>query len=318
MAIRLDGKADYIEGKISHRVSLLPDDDIYFRISYVEGLAQKASVAIDRGGIAEFLQGLLKLPEFGFGITFFGIQLKPENLAQLATEANRLAEGRGWENQVAAIIFFVALIGQCPPIEAWFPFHVWPDVDAALVHPRNGKAYFFRGDQYQRFDFDFVGIDKDNARVGIDGWTGVSPARIDAALVHPRNGKAYFFRGPHYQRFDFASDRVDYNARTGIDGWKGVWTSGIHAALVHPRNGKAYFFRGDQYQRYDFDKLKVDYSTRIGEDGWKGVWTSGINAALVHPRNGRAYFFCGGRYQRYDFDLGHVDKDNARIGVDGW
>jgi hypothetical protein len=103
-----------------------------------------------------------------------------------------------------------------------------------------------------------------------------------------------------------------------MDGWKGLWTSGIDAALVHPRNGNAYFFRGDQYQRYDFDKRKVDYSTRIGEDGWKGVWTSGISAALVHPRNGKAYFFSDVRYQRYDFDLGHVDKDNARIGVDGW
>lgn len=40
--------------------------------------------------------------------------------------------------------------------------------DAALLHP-NGKAYFFRGSEYRRFDFAQNKVDK-VARIGIDGW----------------------------------------------------------------------------------------------------------------------------------------------------
>jgi hypothetical protein len=88
-----------------------------------------------------------------------------------------------------------------------------------LVHP-NGKGYFFRGDRYQRFDFQTDRVDKDNARIGVDGWKGLWTTGIDAAIVHPRNGKAYFFRGDRYQRFDFQTDRVDKdNALIGVDGW---------------------------------------------------------------------------------------------------
>jgi hypothetical protein len=30
---------------------------------------------------------------------------------------------------------------------------VWSNIDAAVLHPVNGKIYFFKGDRYQRFDF---------------------------------------------------------------------------------------------------------------------------------------------------------------------
>ncbi|MCK6550603.1 hemopexin repeat-containing protein [Myxococcota bacterium] len=203
--------------------------------------------------------------------------------------------------------------------DVMMPARVWLDRDAAVEHP-NGKVYFFRGDRYQRYNFDLEQIDKDDARIGVDGWRGVWTTGIDAALNHPRNGKVYFFKGDRYQRFSFDRERVDRdNARIGIDGWHGVWSNGIDAALIHPKNGKAYFFKDDRYQRFDFDTERVDKDdARIGIDGWRGVWSSGIDAALVHPRNHKAYFFKGDRYQRFDFDADRVDKDNARVGVDGW
>jgi C1A family cysteine protease len=199
------------------------------------------------------------------------------------------------------------------------PWTVWKSPTAALEHP-NGHVYFFRKDRYQRFDLDLGQIDKNDARIGVHGWSGVWTTGIDAALIHPRNGKAYFFRKGRYQRYDLDLGKVDKDdQKIGSAGWWGLKRSGLDAALVHPRNGKAYFFSGDRYQRYDFDLGRVDKTdARIGVDGWKGVWRTGIDAALVHPGNGKAYFFKGDRYQRFDFDAGEVDKDNARVGVDGW
>jgi len=185
-------------------------------------------------------------------------------------------------------------------------------ITASLLH-RNGKAYFFRGDRYQRFDFDKDEVDK-IGRIGIDGWKGVWNNGIDAAITHP-NGNAYLFLGDRYQRFNFDKDKVDKTGRIGVDGWKGVWSSGIDAAVNHP-NGRAYFFRGNQYQRFNFAENKVDKTGRIGVDGWKGLWDNGIDAATTHP-NGKAYFFRSDRYLRFDFKKNKVDK-TGRTGVDGW
>ncbi len=57
--------------------------------------------------------------------------------------------------------------------EVILPARVWSNVSSALVHPLNGKVYFFRSDRYQRFDFDIEQIDKDNACIGSEGWKGI-------------------------------------------------------------------------------------------------------------------------------------------------
>ena len=94
------------------------------------------------------------------------------------------------------------------PIEAgWkgvFPEH--PEVDAVLVSPR-GKAYFFRGNGYVRYD-----IADDRADSGYPKYTarhfpGVWPDGLDAAAAWTE-GKAYFFKGSQYVRYDIAADRV--------------------------------------------------------------------------------------------------------------
>ena len=141
-------------------------------------------------------------------------------------------------------------------------------IDASILHP-NGKAYFFKGSQYKRFDFNTGRVDH-TARIDIDGWNGLWKEGIDASILHP-NGKAYFFKGSQYKRFDFNTGRVDHTARIDIDGWNGLWKEGIDASILHP-NGKAYFFKGSQYKRFDFNIGRVDHTARIDIDGWNGLW----------------------------------------------
>jgi hypothetical protein len=88
---------------------------------------------------------------------------------------------------------------------------IWSDgIDAGLVWP-NGKAYFFKGPKYIRYD-----IATDQADPGfpkdIQGnWPGFPTtfaAGIDNAVVW-NNGKAYFFKGKEYIRYDIGTDKTD-------------------------------------------------------------------------------------------------------------
>ncbi len=117
---------------------------------------------------------------------------------------------------------------------------------AAVSHP-NGKAYFFKGDKYYRFDCKRDEVDKVGT-TGSSGWKGI-PNQISAAVNHP-NGKAYFFKGNKYYRFDFKKDKVDKVGDTGSSGWNGIPT-GVNSAVNHP-NSRAYFFKENKYYRFVF------------------------------------------------------------------
>lgn len=100
--------------------------------------------------------------------------------------------------------------------------------DAAILHP-NGRAYFFKGDKYYRFNFASDKVDKVGT-INADGWQDL-PNNIDAAILHP-NGKAYFFKDDRYYRFNFGSDKVDRVATIGADGWSGLGLSQADLAAV--------------------------------------------------------------------------------------
>jgi hypothetical protein len=185
-------------------------------------------------------------------------------------------------------------------------------VDAAVLWD-NGKAYFFRGSEYLRYDVAADQVDQD-ARPIADGWAGVFPDGVDAAVLW-NNGKAYFFRGSEYVRYDVASDQVDQDARPIADGWPGVFPDGVDEAVLW-NNGKAYLFRGSEYVRYDVAADQVDQDARPIADGWAGVFPDGIDAAELW-NNGKAYFFRGSEYVRYDVAADQVDQD-ARPIADGW
>lgn len=183
-----------------------------------------------------------------------------------------------------------------------------PHMDAAIMHP-NGKAYFFYGNKYLRYDFTLKEMDKEGT-IGKDGWFGLK-GKIDTAIVHPINGKGYFFSGNQYQRYDFKEDKVDLTRTIGAPGWNGL-KKNLHAAIMHPKDGKAYFFKNVAYASYDFVAKKTSNWGIVGDADWKGL-SGHFDAAIMHPTNGKAYFFVGNHYYRYNFTESAEGPDNIKL-----
>ncbi len=180
---------------------------------------------------------------------------------------------------------------------------------SAAVNWSNGKAYFFNGNSYIRYD-----IAADQADPGypktIDGtnWPGLTFDDIDATL-NWGNGKAYFFSGNSYTRYNIAADQADSGYPKTINGnsWPGLTFDTIDAALEWG-NGKAYFFSGNSYTRYDIaaDRADSGYPRPINGNSWPGLTFDTIDAA-VNWGNGKAYFFSGNSYVRYDIAADRAD-----------
>jgi hypothetical protein len=145
-------------------------------------------------------------------------------------------------------------------------------IDSA-VEWGNGKVYFFRGDQYLRYDINANRVDAGYPLSITDQWAGIGAAGFGSgiqAAVNWGNGKAYFFKGNQYLRYDIAADRVDDGFPLNIgDYWPGFAGLGFDSdidAAVNWGNGKAYFFKGDQYLRYDMAADAIDGGTTSSID----------------------------------------------------
>lgn len=111
------------------------------------------------------------------------------------------------------------------PISLKWP-GIWTDrVDAVLVWPvpRNGRtvAYFFRDNQYIRFDVKNHRADPGYPKPIAGNWPNFKfPDGIDGAVAWPIKvqGKTvvYFFKGNQYMRYDVEADRADDQSEGGI------------------------------------------------------------------------------------------------------
>ena len=170
-------------------------------------------------------------------------------------------------------------------------------------------AYFFRGDEYFKYD-----IKSDKPVPGypakIKGnWNFPAGSKfndgIDAA-INWGNGVVYFFRGDEYIKYRIANDRPDPGYPHKINpAWNfpAGFSSGVDAA-VNWGNGIAYFFKGDKYIKYDISKDSVVGGPGTNIRDWWGFvgefdsFNNNIDAAINWP-NGTAYFFKGGEYAKY-------------------
>ena len=132
----------------------------------------------------------------------------------------------------------------------------WTDGVDAVLPWSSSKVYFFRRNQYARFDKNTNRFDIAPSSIPFANWPATW-TYVDAA-ANWGNGKAYLFRHVEYVRVDIAANRVDTGYPKSISGnWPGLWTSGIEYVLPFS-TGKAYFFRGTEFQRYDMNLSRVD------------------------------------------------------------
>lgn len=182
--------------------------------------------------------------------------------------------------------------------------------DAVLVDPSNPKKiYFFRGDEYYRYDWDKNDVDKGfPKKMGGSHWPGI-PCNVDGAVKHPSNpNKVYFFKWDKYYRFDMSNNTLDdgYPTKLGGKYWPGVPTD-IDGVFHHPTNNKIYFFKEGEYYRYDVNNNEVDngYPLPLGARFWPGI-PHKINGVTNNPvDNNIIYFFAQDTYYRYNL---HQDK----------
>ncbi len=194
---------------------------------------------------------------------------------------------------------------------------------AALFHKRS-KVYFFRGNEYLRYDDRKKkhevkwGYPK---RVGGKKWPGVPWTDIDAAFSWKGN-VVYLFKGSEYVRFNMKKNKVTKGPKkiaTNWKGWPASWAGGVDAAF-NWGGGRIYFFKGNQYIRYDRDKGKVDKGPKNisgNWGGWPASWADGVDSA-INFENGRIYFFKGNKYLRYDKSSNKVDKGPKVINYRNW
>jgi alkaline phosphatase D len=188
----------------------------------------------------------------------------------------------------------------------------------AVVWP-NGKAYFFKGAQYVRYNMDaqHEGVEPGYPKSIRGYWKGLAealPRGIDSAVVWP-NGRAYFFSGNGYVAYALDPEGVidGYPKYIALNwgNWPSHWRDGIDAALVWDAN-RAYFFKGAEYIRYNIpeDRVEPGYPKPIAGI-WPGLaeaFPEGVDSAIDWG-NGFVYFFSGGLYVRYRKDPNHEGVD---------
>ena len=140
----------------------------------------------------------------------------------------------------------------------------WSSIDAA-ANIGAEKVYFFKGNQYLRYDTKSGKVDN-GYPLAIQGnfcnnWPS-GWANVDAA-VNLENGNIYFFRGRDYIRYNIQTAKA--TAPAAIAGnfaksWPD-WPS-VDAA-VNYGNGNVYFFRGDEYFRYKIDGATVSEPQKV-------------------------------------------------------
>src|SRR5438067_540829 len=183
-----------------------------------------------------------------------------------------------------------------------------------------GKAYFFKGNQYVRYDWNSEQVDT-GYPLNLTEWNVPEAFQVglEAALNGAGSyiGKAYFFKGDQYIRYDWSTGQIDDGYPFHLSAWNlpAQFLSGIDAAIngYGTFAGKAYFFKDQEYVRYDWATEQIDEQGVLPLAVWQLAspcsWR--VDAALEGQGRyaGKAYFFRHGIYVRYDWLTQSCDSD---------
>ncbi|XP_022104778.1 matrix metalloproteinase-19-like isoform X2 [Acanthaster planci] len=153
------------------------------------------------------------------------------------------------------------------------------DIDTAVYYPANGRTYFFKGNQYWRFNNEVMDA---NYPRPIRGNWGTLPNDLDAAFIWSGNNNLYFVKGNQYYRFNGGVDQ-------GYPRSLSVWNipGNDVAAAVQWINRRTYFFNSNGgYFRYNDGNLQADSGyPRDVASAWQGC-TNTLAAATPTAGSG--------------------------------
>ncbi|MGB3533038.1 MAG: hemopexin repeat-containing protein [Microcoleaceae cyanobacterium] len=147
-----------------------------------------------------------------------------------------------------------------------FPRQFTQGIDAAVLW-NNGKAFFFKDDEYLRYDLYQNQVDPGYPQKLESGnWLGWPEhfyQGIDAAVLW-NNGKAFFFKDNEYIRYDIYQEMIDPGYPKKIkESWPGLpkpFTDGVNA-VIQLNHQQAYFFKDDKYIKYDILERRTLFSS---------------------------------------------------------
>jgi Hemopexin len=154
----------------------------------------------------------------------------------------------------------------------------WTSIDAAVngVGTFRGKAFFFKGNQYVRYDWVKNRVDPGYPLpISLWGLTGAFANGVDAAVegMGTFAHYTYFFKGSQYVRYNWNTQQTSSPLPITLWGLTGDFAKGVDLAVEGGPGfrGKTYFFKGNKYVRYDWASNSIDQDPVLITLAWTGL-----------------------------------------------
>lgn len=127
-------------------------------------------------------------------------------------------------------------------------------IDSAFIWGEDKNLYFFKDDQYWKYDIKKKQTEKPSK---ISSFWGKIPSGIDACFTDPHDKKTYFFKGSKFYLYDYKNENIAKGYPKYIkDVWKGV-PDNLDAVFVdYDKN--LYFIYKDRYYKWNNSKKKSE------------------------------------------------------------
>ena len=125
---------------------------------------------------------------------------------------------------------------------------LWDEGIDAVVNWGNGKAYFFKGNEYIRFDLKSMKADKGYPKPCEDNWgSSFFDNGVDCA-TNWGNGYAYFFKNNEYVKYNISEDAPVSGYPKSNSIWGSLWVDKIDGAFDYAPN-EVYFLKNPRSMR---------------------------------------------------------------------